>query len=346
MEDIMIRSKKILVGLVVVCLIVGVAITTLLILNSQQNAAYPVVVKGEKVPAGVLNYFVNTARDFLESKAKAEQGEKFDRDQFLSSKPGGIPVMEQAKRDGLSKTKEFALQIAIAKREKIALSPAEIAQIDNRLEGSYKSNPQVARKFFDEKQITMTDLKYINYGEAIIEKLKTTTTSDVTITDAEVEKYYNENQAKFVTQEAVRISLIWLKTTDQTGKELPADQMAGVRDKLRRITSRIKAGAEFATLAKEFSEDQSSARNGGDLGYCNRGMMPPGMEQLIFSMKPGQISEPLQSRHGFEIIKLLDKQKPKQRTYDDLKADLKLRLLEGKKLDRYQTLLEEWKKQP
>ena len=73
------------------------------------------------------------------------------------------------------------------------------------------------------------------------------------------------------------------------------------------LLKQLKAGADFATLATKFSEDEASAKNGGDLDYFGRGRMVPEFDQVVFAMQPGQLSDPVKTQYGYHIIKLVDK---------------------------------------
>jgi parvulin-like peptidyl-prolyl isomerase len=74
-----------------------------------------------------------------------------------------------------------------------------------------------------------------------------------------------------------------------------------------KITSFNGDGEDFATLAREFSEDPGSARNGGELGYASRGTMVPEYEAAAMTMKPGEISEPIETDFGYHMIQLIDR---------------------------------------
>ena len=120
------------------------------------------------------------------------------------------------------------------------------------------------------------------------------------VTDADVEKYYEDNKGKFPERpETVRLSHIYISIMpDSVTYERSRQQAEEIRVELL-------AGEDFASLAREHSADPSAAR-GGDLGYFVRGQLDPFFDEAVFSLKPGEIGEVVQSRLGFHVIKLTD----------------------------------------
>jgi peptidyl-prolyl cis-trans isomerase D len=136
----------------------------------------------------------------------------------------------------------------------------------------------------------------------------------VTVPPADVEKAYNDNLQQYTTPEQVRASHILLKTD---GKD-----DAAVKAKAEDVLKQAKAGADFAALAKKYSEDEGSAKNGGDLDYFGRGKMVPEFDQAVFAMKPGDISDLVKSQFGYHIIKLVDKKAATSRPLNDVRAQI------------------------
>ena len=135
------------------------------------------------------------------------------------------------------------------------------------------------------------------------------------ITPQDIDSYYNSNVQQFQTPEQVRASHILLKTE---GKD-----EAAVRKQAEDILKQAKApGADFAALAKKYSEDDGSKINGGDLDYFAKGRMVPEFEQAAFSMQPGQISDLVKSQFGFHIIKVVDKKAAATRTLDEVRPQI------------------------
>ena len=136
----------------------------------------------------------------------------------------------------------------------------------------------------------------------------------VTVTPADVQNFYNENIQQYQTPEQVRASHILLKTE---GKD-----EAAVKKAAEDLLAQVKGGADFAQLATKHSEDEGSAKNGGDLDYFGRGRMVPEFEQAAFAMQPGQVSDLVKTQYGFHIIKVVDKKPGSTRSIDEVRAQI------------------------
>jgi peptidyl-prolyl cis-trans isomerase D len=139
-----------------------------------------------------------------------------------------------------------------------------------------------------------------------------------TVTPTEVQQYYNGNITQYQTPEQVRASHILLNTA---GKD-----EAAVRKQAEDILQQVKAGADFAGLAKKFSEDDGSKANGGDLDYFSRGRMVPEFEAAAFALEVGQVSDIVKSQFGFHIIKVVDKKPAVTRTLDEVRPQIEEQL--------------------
>jgi peptidyl-prolyl cis-trans isomerase C len=148
---------------------------------------------------------------------------------------------------------------------------------------------------------------------------------NISTTDAEVRDYYTNHPSEFEQPEAVRVRHILLLTMDpstQPPTPLSADQVAAKRKQIDDLLKRVKAGEDFATLAKQYSEDNSTKEKGGELPPLTRGQnLAPEFEAAAFSLATNQVSDVVTTAYGFHIIKLLDKIPAKKNTLDTVIPD-------------------------
>ena len=136
----------------------------------------------------------------------------------------------------------------------------------------------------------------------------------INLPQSEIERAYNNNMEQYTTPEQVRASHVLLKTE---GKD-----DAAVKAKAEDVLKQARGGADFAELAKKYSEDEGSAKNGGDLDYFGRGRMVPEFDQTVFAMQPGQISDLVKTQYGYHIIKLVDKKTATTRSLQEVRQQI------------------------
>lgn len=137
------------------------------------------------------------------------------------------------------------------------------------------------------------------------------------ITDMEIREYFDSNQDKFVQPDSVKASHILILVKEGESKE----EKDKKRAKLQQVRKEILEGADFADMAKRFSECPSNAK-GGDLGYFTRGQMVAPFETAAFAMMPGDMSDIVETKFGFHLIKLVDKKAEKKVSYDEAKEQI------------------------
>lgn len=150
----------------------------------------------------------------------------------------------------------------------------------------------------------------------------------VKVDDQEALTYYEENKDNFITKEQVYLYNILVET-----EEVAQD-----------ILEKLKAGGDFIELAKEKSTGPSAAQ-GGDLGYVSKGELIPEIENVIFALEIGNISDIIKSEYGFHILKVTDKKPEVLKTFEEVKEEIVQTLLSTKQKEAFDNLLEEIKSQ-
>ncbi|MDA8428726.1 MAG: peptidylprolyl isomerase [Geobacteraceae bacterium] len=157
--------------------------------------------------------------------------------------------------------------------------------------------------------------------------LKKKVESESQISDADVQKFYEQNKDKFKTGEQIRASHILVKTEKEA----------------KDILAKIKAGGNFEELAKKYSTDSSAAK-GGDLGWFGKGSMVPVFEKAVLALKEGQISGIVKSDFGYHIIKLTGKRPAGIRPLEEVKDQIKGAIMPQKQQEIFQKIKEQLKK--
>ncbi|MBU3736669.1 MAG: peptidylprolyl isomerase, partial [Methylobacterium sp.] len=152
----------------------------------------------------------------------------------------------------------------------------------------------------------------------------------VQVSDDEIKKFYDENAAKFQGDEQRRAShiLIGLGKGDAAAKQAAREQALKILEEVKRSPK------QFAELAKKYSQDPGSGQNGGDLGLFGRGAMVKPFEDAVFSMKPGAISDLVESEFGYHIIQLTEIQGSAS-SLDQVKTEIRAELMYQKALAKF-----------
>jgi len=145
--------------------------------------------------------------------------------------------------------------------------------------------------------------------------------SRVNISDDEIKAYY-ERHMKGGANTQVRASHIFIAIPDGADRAAAADKQA----QAQKILERAKAGEDFAKLARELSDDAATRAEGGDLGFFGKDMLPKPIEELVFSMQPGEIRGPVRADKGFHVIKMVDRKVKDPKPLDDVKDDIRMQL--------------------
>jgi peptidyl-prolyl cis-trans isomerase D len=196
------------------------------------------------------------------------------------------------------------------RNEKIKVQVANFPA-DKFREGVVATDAEVAKHFEEHKEsYRIPEKRKVRYLTIDQEALR----QRATVTGQQIERTYNDNIQQYSTPEQVRASHILLKTE---GKD-----DAAVKKQAEELLAKIKAGADFAELAKKSSQDEGSAVKGGDLDFFNKGQMVPEFDKAAFSMQPGQLSDLVKSTYGYHIIKVTDKKPASTKTLAEVRAQI------------------------
>ena len=153
--------------------------------------------------------------------------------------------------------------------------------------------------------------------------------SKVNISEEDVRGYYNRHYKLSGANVQVKASHIFLTIPDGADAGVVAEKEALGR----KLVERAIAGEDFAKLAREFSDDAATRAEGGDLGYFGKDLLPRAIEDMVFSMKPGEIRGPVRADRGFHVIKLVDRKTTDAKPLAEVEDDIRLQLRQ-KEMDK------------
>ncbi|MDB4956743.1 MAG: PpiC-type peptidyl-prolyl cis-trans isomerase [Myxococcales bacterium] len=162
----------------------------------------------------------------------------------------------------------------------------------------------------------------------------------VQITDEDVRAQYDQMQRRSESVSAVRLSHIRLNLPEHPTEQ----QIAEAKERAAKAIQRVKAGEEFAKVATDVSEDESTKAAGGELGWFQRGSVNPDWEQIVFSMQKGDVRGPVTGPQGLHVFYVSDLKNSALKPYAEMKEQLQ-RELRRRELDKQtQTWVEELRK--
>jgi peptidyl-prolyl cis-trans isomerase C len=211
---------------------------------------------------------------------------------------------------------------------------AQVAEMQKRFPTEAEFNKALVAR-----NTTVAQLKADARVDMAINKMMEAEVTGVAATDADAQDFYAKNPDKFKQGEQARASHILVKADEKADE---ATKKAA-RAKIDGLLKRVKAGEDFAALAKENSDDGSAAQ-GGDLGFFPRGQMVPPFDQAAFALKPGEISDVVTSQFGYHIIKLAEKKDASMVPLDEVKPRVMEFLTQQKKQEKVDALIAEAKK--
>ena len=225
--------------------------------------------------------------------------------------------------DRLARIQQNILKRLIEKELiKQAVDKAGVTIGDKEIEAAFA---EYKKRFQTEEQFD----NYLKHGRVTLDSIKARITEkkaleklieskgNLEIDDKELKDFYGKNERFYIEKAGVKASHILVKVAE---KAKPEEEKRAL-DKIKEVQKKVKAGEDFAELAKKFSEGPSAPK-GGDLGFFGQGQMVKPFEEVAFKMKVGTVSAPVRTRFGFHIIKVIDKREERKKPFDEVKEQI------------------------
>ena len=185
----------------------------------------------------------------------------------------------------------------------VKVTPEELEAFFSKHDKDYEIPPKI-------------NVGYLLFGFKILE-------SQVNVSEEDISDYYDLNKKDYATPKRVRARHILFKIEQDAEEE----QIDEARNTAHKVLEEAKAGGDFAKLAGKYSDDPGSKGKGGDLGFFAKDRMVKPFSDAAFSMKPGDISEPVRTPFGWHLIKVEEVQEAKEPGLDEVKDKIRTRLV-------------------
>jgi peptidyl-prolyl cis-trans isomerase SurA len=225
-------------------------------------------------------------------------------------------------------------EIMLQRAEKLGLlaTDTDVDAKFNELKAPYTQ--EEFQKQLKERNMSVEELKaQLRRDLSIIRLFNREITSKISITDQEISDFYNNNKAMFNLAEPT-IHLAQILVTPQADpkvlnvKQDKATNEEQAKKKIQMIQRRIESNDDFAALATNYSEDPSTAQNGGDLGFIPESALDkvsPDFRRLVLSTPPGRVTSVMHTSEGYRILKVISKEPAGQRELNDPKVQQNIR---------------------
>jgi len=282
-----------------------------------------VTVNGVDITEAELQKIIKPQLEKMAQRAKklppaiAQTYEKQIRQQNLDRIIVGRLLDEKVKETNIVVTEEELLS-RVRKIASDQKPPLSVEELKNTIE-------RYGRNFDDWKNYVQ---KLLGHQKLLDRELP----DKINITEEDAKKYYDENPTKFEAKEQVRASHILIKPDTTDSEADPNQAKAEAKAKIQGLLEQIKGGADFAELAKANS-DGPSAAGGGDLNFFPRGQMVPPFDKAAFELEVGKVSDIVETRFGYHIIKVTDHKEAGTVSFEQAKNSLIRQLTQRKQAE-------------
>ena len=223
-----------------------------------------------------------------------------------------------------------------AKKKGIKIKDKQVDDLIDQLVKKYKSKEKL-EKLIKQTGITLKQFRLELKKRLAIDKLLSKYVT-VKITEKDLKEYYEKNKYKFKEPPSLKIRYIYIKVDPSKPK---GRQIA--RERAEKAYKELKEGKDFADVAYRYSDDLSRIK-GGELGFVHRGRFEKVVEDVIYKLKPGQISKIIETELGFHIVKVEDKRPERIIPFEKIKKKLKKELEEKYRKEKFEQLLKDARK--
>jgi peptidyl-prolyl cis-trans isomerase C len=306
------------------------AVVISVLAGACKNAPPPVPASSSTSPAAVPGTTVAAKPvpaqlPSLIAKVNGETVERWELENAIKSVEGasGGPIpagrRDEIVRGLIDQLVSFHVLSQEARARKLEASDAEVVARIGVFKGAYP-NEQAFQQALVAQGLTLDHLqKQTHMGLQVSKMIDAEVNSKIAVQQGEVEAFYKQNTDRFKQGETVHASHILFGVP----KGADAAQKEQARAKAQQVLKQLRGSGDFATLARESSQDSATAAKGGDLGFFPKGRMEPAFEKTAFALKPGTTSGLVETPFGFHIIRVLERRPPRTAPLEEVGGQIR-----------------------
>jgi foldase protein PrsA len=230
-----------------------------------------------------------------------------------------------------------------ARKNGVTVTPAETAAKARELEKGYQERfggPVKFQAFLKDQGLSLASfrgaMRHSGELQVVQQKLSQKIGEKAQVTDKELQDIYERQKFQFVQPAEVKFAHIMLNFT-----AVDDASQNKVKEDAKALLEQVKApGADFAALAKQYSQDNDTKEKGGELPWMSFSPWGPPFDQVVMAAPVGLIQDPVRSYKGYHIIKVLDKHPQRTKPFEEVKEDLRKRTLDMRRAQQYREYMQ------
>lgn len=314
-------NKKLYIGMVGILSLMMVGCNKSLAKVNDVEITKEQYKKTKAVLSATNNYINGQSLDELE-KTLDKKGRNKLENVIISFMVDNVLLYQEAKDKGLTPSK------------------SEVDSKYQELEDKMNLNTSYKEKM-DKAGVDKEYLKQEISRDLAIDKNKKAFEDRINISDNDMEAYYTSHKKDFNVEE-ISASQILISTLDKNKKEVSKDKKEALKKKADNILTKIKNGESFESLAKKYSDDKATGKNGGQLGYFSKDDKNAEFTKEVFKLKKNEVSKVFETSYGYHIVKVTDKRE-RQKSFNECQSLIRESILNEKYIEHIKKLNEDAK---
>lgn len=281
------------------------------------------------VAEGVLiDRIVAIANREIITQSELDQAEQLLKKENASKEQGAPGSFLSPQRDLLTQLIEKRLVLQEAKRKGVRLSDSELEMALRDIEerNQFPSRDALKNAIAQENLSWEQYVKDLENQLMLLKLMNREVDTHIVLTADEIQAYYDAHPEKFKLPGRIRLKQVLLRIPEGASREA----VERLQQKAEKVASEAKSGEDFERLVLEYSEGPER-RQGGDLGYFQKGELTPDIDRVVFGLKEGTISPLIKSRLGFHLFQVQEAKEPERQPFEKVKKEIEEQLLGEKR---------------